>query len=110
MTDLAQAAALASLDAEDELAVRIDEVVAHRDRLCALLVDAGWPAVTSQANFVWVPAGDRTDELESLLNEGGVITRVFAGEGIRISSGSMEDIDRVQSALQAETALQEARA
>ena len=77
-----------------------------RDRL----VDAGWPAVTSQANFVWVPAGDRTDELESLLNEGGVITRVFAGEGIRISSGSMEDIDRVQSALQAETALQEARA
>lgn len=110
VTDLAQAAALASLDAEDELAVRIDEVVAHRDRLCALLVDAGWPAVTSQANFVWVPAGDRTDELESLLNEGGVITRIFAGEGIRISSGSMEDIDRVQSALQAETALQEARA
>lgn len=110
VTDLAQAAALASLDAEDELAVRIDEVVAHRDRLCALLVDAGWPAVASQANFVWVPAGDRTDELESLLNEGGVITRVFAGEGIRISSGSMEDIDRVQSALQAETALQEARA
>ncbi|KQR47565.1 aminotransferase [Microbacterium sp. Leaf161] len=110
VTDLAQAGALASLDAEDELAVRIDEVVAHRDRLCALLVDAGWPAVTSQANFVWVPAGDRTDELESLLNEGGVITRVFAGEGIRISSGSMDDIDRVQSALQAETALQEARA
>ncbi|MEV7608022.1 histidinol-phosphate transaminase [Microbacterium sp. NPDC089320] len=110
VTDLAQAAALASLDAEHELAERIDEVVAHRERLHDLLVAAGWLAVASQANFVWVPAGDRTDELESVLREGGVITRAFAGEGIRISSGSMEDIDRVQSALQAETALQEARA
>ncbi len=109
VTDLAQAAALASLDAEAELALRIDEVVAQRDRLHALLVAAGWHAVASQANFVWAPSGDRTDELECLLKEGGVITRVFADEGIRISSGSMEDIDRVQSALQAETALQEAR-
>ncbi len=99
VTDLAQTAARASLDAEDELAVRIEEVVAQRDRLHALLVAAGWPAVASQANFVWVPAGDRTEELESLLREGGVITRAFPGEGVRISSGSIEDIDRVADAL-----------
>lgn len=110
VTDLAQTAALASLDAEDELAHRIDEVVVQRDRLHALLVAAGWPAIASQANFVWVAAGDRTDELESLLRAGGVITRAFPREGVRISSGSQEDIDRVQAALRVETAHQEARA
>ena len=99
VTDLAQTAARASLDAEDELAVRIEEVVAQRDRLQALLVDAGWPAVASQANFVWVPAGERTSELEALLHEGGVIARAFPGEGVRISSGSIDDIDRVAATL-----------
>ena len=101
VTDLAQTAALASLDSERELAVRIDEVVQQRDRLHALLIAAGWPAVGSQANFVWVPAGERTDELETLLREGGVITRAFSGEGVRISSGSAEDVDRVAAALAA---------
>ena len=104
VTDLAQTAARASLDAEEELAVRIDEVVAQRDRLHALLVEAGWPAVASQANFVWVPAGERTAELEALLSAGGVIARAFPGEGVRISSGSIEDIDRVADALVREEA------
>ncbi len=48
VTDLAQVAALASLDAEDELATRIDDVVAQRDRLHAVLTAAGWPAVRSR--------------------------------------------------------------
>ncbi|WEK60384.1 MAG: histidinol-phosphate transaminase [Candidatus Microbacterium colombiense] len=99
VTDLAQIAAIASLDAEDELAIRIDEVVAQRDRLHGLLTEAGWPAVVSEANFVWVPAGERTEDLERLLAEGGVITRAFSGEGVRISAGSEVDIDRVAAAL-----------
>ncbi|ALX67355.1 histidinol-phosphate transaminase [Microbacterium sp. XT11] len=99
VTDLAQVAARASLAAEEELAARIDEVVAQRDRLHDLLTDAGWPAVPSQANFVWVAAGERTEELEALLRDGGVITRAFPGEGVRISSGSVDDIDRVAAAL-----------
>ena len=101
VTDLAQAAALASLAAEEELAVRIDEVVAQRERLHAVLTAAGWPAVPSQANFVWVPAGERTAELDELLHAGGVVARAFAGEGVRISSGSAEDVDRVEAALAA---------
>ncbi|MDF2508420.1 MAG: aminotransferase, partial [Microbacterium sp.] len=102
VTDLAQTAAIASLDAEDELATRIGEVIEQRDRLHDVLTAAGWPAVPSQANFVWVPSGDRTAELESLLQAGGVVARAFAGEGIRISSGSATDIDRVEQALAAE--------
>ncbi|WP_136035930.1 aminotransferase class I/II-fold pyridoxal phosphate-dependent enzyme, partial [Microbacterium sp. K35] len=101
VTDLAQAAALASLAAEEELAIRIDEVVAQRERLYAVLTAAGWPAVPSQANFVWVPSGERTAELDALLHAGGVVARAFPGEGIRISSGSAADIDRVEAALAA---------
>lgn len=101
VTDLAQTAALASLAAESELALRIDEVVAQRERLRAVLSAAGWPAVPSQANFVWVPAGDRTDELDAVLRAGGVVARAFAGDGVRVSSGSAEDIDRVEAALAA---------
>uniref|UniRef100_UPI001092868D aminotransferase class I/II-fold pyridoxal phosphate-dependent enzyme n=1 Tax=Salmonella enterica TaxID=28901 RepID=UPI001092868D len=104
VTDLAQAAALASLAAEDELAVRIDEVVAQRDRLYTVLTAAGWPAVRSQANFVWVPAGEHTAELDAVLHAGGVVARAFPGEGVRISSGSAADIDRVEAALETELA------
>lgn len=102
VTDLAQAAAVASLDAEDELAVRIAEVVAERERLQHVLTAAGWPAVASEANFVWVPAGDRATELDGLLHAGGVVARTFPGEGVRISAGSAADIDRVAAALNAD--------
>ena len=101
VTDLAQAAAVASLDAEDELAERIAEVVAERDRMRDALLAAGWPAAPSEANFVWVPAGDRTAELDELLHAGGVVARAFAGEGVRISAGNAEDADRVAAALAA---------
>lgn len=101
VTDLAQTAAIASLDAEHELAARIDDVVVQRARLSALLEAAGWSPSPSQANFVWVPSGPRTAHLEELLRAGGVITRAFAGEGVRISSGTAEDIDRVEAALAA---------
>ncbi|WP_353114576.1 histidinol-phosphate transaminase [Microbacterium sp.] len=101
VTDLAQAAAVASLDAEDELAARIAEVAAERDRLHEVLVAAGWPAVASEANFVWVPAGERSAALDDLLHAGGVVARTFPGEGVRISSGSAEDVDRVARALAA---------
>ena len=99
VTDLAQAAAVASLDAEAELAERVDEVVAQRERLLTVLQDAGWPAVPSEANFVWVPAGDRAVELDDLLQAGGVVARTFPGEGVRISAGSELDIDRVAHAM-----------
>ncbi|MGP9652357.1 histidinol-phosphate transaminase [Glutamicibacter sp. AOP38-B1-38] len=99
VTDLAQRAAVASLEAADELGVRIDEVVEQRERMLEGLVAAGYPAVPSEANFVWVAAADRTAELEALLREGNVVVRAFPGEGLRISSGSVQDVDRVLAAV-----------
>lgn len=99
VSDLAQRAAVASLAASDELAVRINEVVEQRERMFVGLQKAGYPAIASQANFVWVAAGENTSKLESLLLVGDVVVRAFPGEGLRISSGNTTDVDRVLAAL-----------
>ena len=101
VSDLAQRAAVASLAAIDELAVRIEEVVAQRERMYDSLAQAGYPVVKSQANFVWVDAGEDTMKLEEQLAAGGVVVRAFPGDGLRISSGTEEDVDRVLAALPA---------
>ncbi|MGP9528261.1 MULTISPECIES: histidinol-phosphate transaminase [Micrococcaceae] len=101
VSDLAQRAAVASLAAIDELSVRIEEVVTQRERMYEALAAAGYPVVKSQANFVWVDAGEQTIELEAQLASGGVIVRAFAGDGLRISSGTEEDVNRVLAALPA---------
>ncbi|WP_440102562.1 histidinol-phosphate transaminase [Glutamicibacter mishrai] len=101
VSDLAQRAAVASLAAIDELAVRIEEVVAQRERMYESLAQAGYPVVKSQANFVWVDAGEDTMKLEEQLAAGGVVVRAFPGDGLRISSGTEEDVDRVLAALPA---------
>lgn len=104
VSSLAQAAAVASLQAEAELAIRIDEVVAQRERLFAALSLAGFDPVPSQANFVWVPdqnaAGIDAVTFGERLEANEVVARVFPGEGIRISSGSELDIDRVLRAVE----------
>ncbi|WP_053386190.1 histidinol-phosphate transaminase [Leucobacter japonicus] len=103
VTNLAQAAAVASLAAEEELAARITEVTDQRERLFVALDAWGYDPARSQANFVWVAAGatnGRTpEEIGDLLESGGVIARVFPGEGVRISCGIPSDTDRVLAAL-----------
>ena len=99
VSDLAQRAAVASLAAIEELSVRIEEVVTQRERMYEALAAAGYPVVKSQANFVWVDAGEATELLEAKLSAGGVVVRAFPGEGLRISSGTAEDVDRVLAAL-----------
>ncbi len=84
---LAEAAALASLDAEPALAERVDAVVAERERVLAGLRDRGWDVPESQANFVWLPTGARTVELAADARTRGLLVRPFAGEGIRITIG-----------------------
>src|ERR1700756_919380 len=62
VTSISQAAAIASLDAADELLGRTDAVVAERVRVSAALRDAGYQLAPSQANFVWLPLPKRTAE------------------------------------------------
>lgn len=95
VTAQAEEAALASLDAEDELQARVAVISARRDALVERLRAAGWDVPDAQGNFVWLPAGERTAEVAAAFDGAGLIVRPFAGDGVRISVGEQESIDRV---------------
>ena len=99
VTDIAQAAGVASLLAEPELQARIDVLLEERAKLEAYLATTDWDAPASQANFVWLAAGEETDALQAHLMSRGIIGRAFSGTGIRISVGSPEANEALVEAL-----------
>ncbi|GAB3120137.1 histidinol-phosphate transaminase [Glaciibacter psychrotolerans] len=98
VSDLAQRAGVASLDAEHELNLRVDILVDERTRVLAGLRAQGWTVADSHANFVWLRTGDDTDRVNAALIEQGILGRAFPGEGIRVSTGSIEANDRFLAA------------
>jgi len=95
VTAQAEAAALASLDAEDELRARVAAVSARRDALVSRLRDAGWDVPDAQGNFVWLPAGERSLEVAAAFEAADLVVRPFAGDGVRVSVGEEESVERV---------------
>jgi histidinol-phosphate aminotransferase len=97
---LAQTAALASLEpaAEAELRNRVAQTLAERDRLVAELTKRDVPLADAQANFVWMPLGEPAIALTLALEERGVVTRPFAGEGVRVTIGTVAENDRFLAA------------
>jgi histidinol-phosphate aminotransferase len=94
VSGLAQTAAVASLAAEGELLERVEALVAERARVQDALREQGWSAVpASEANFVWLRLGDRTDEFAAACEEAGVVVRPFSGEGARVTVGEPEAND-----------------
>jgi len=85
VNSLAQAAALASLDVEDELLARCQEVAAERDRVRAELLAMGYPVPDSQANFVWLPLGERTAAFHEHCLEHKIVIRPFPADGARVT-------------------------
>ena len=96
---LAQAAAVAALASEKEVGERCAAVVAERDRLTAGLRERGFDVADSQANFVWLPVGEQAVPLAAALEARGIITRPFAGEGVRVTVGTPEEDDLFLAAL-----------
>ena len=99
VTGIAQTAAIASLDAEAELQQRVDLIVSERGRMLDALREAGWKALDSLGNFVWLRTGDRTPEVDAALKQGGVVARAYGIDGIRITVGSPEMNDRFLRAI-----------
>lgn len=93
VTTVAQAAALASLEApaEQELLARVAELVSERRRVYAGLAELGYAVPQTQANFVWLPLGDATTQWAAACEERKVIVRAFAGSGVRVTIGSCEE-------------------
>lgn len=83
VSTIAQRAAIASLDVFDELAERVDALVADRERVVAELRFQGWQLPETQANFVWLPLGADTVAFAAAADKAGLVVRAFPGEGAR---------------------------
>jgi len=53
----------------------------------------------SQANFVWLAVGEEAAGLAAALEARAVITRPFAGDGVRVTVGTPEEDDAFLAAL-----------
>lgn len=84
---LSVAAAIAALDDDAHREAIVARVRAQRASVLDMLAAAGIPAAPTRANFVWMPLGFRSAELGALCADAGISTRVFEGEGLRLSLG-----------------------
>jgi len=95
----AQAAVLASLEAEDALLARVAQIVSARDALAAGLRELGFDVPDSQANFVWLPAGPDTADYTARFAARGLMVRPYAsgeaGDGVRITVGEPAALELV---------------
>ena len=94
VSSVAQAGALASLNAADELLERTEETVVQRDRVAAAL-----GVRRSEGNFVWLPGVDSQDIADRLADQ-GVLVRAFP-EGVRITVTTSDETDRLLEAWRA---------
>lgn len=101
VNSIAQAGAVAALEAKEELKERIDEAVIARERIVQEFAD--WGAIPSEANFVWMPSASLpvpASELAAKFAESGVLVRAFP-EGLRISTTTAEETDSLLKAFEA---------
>jgi histidinol-phosphate aminotransferase len=98
---LAQTAAIASLDAEDELMARCRAIVGERSRVRDALLQLGYRVPPTQANFVWLPLGERTSEFNEHCLAHHVVVRAFVGDGARVTIGEPDENDTFLAAAKA---------
>ncbi|MBO0842416.1 MAG: histidinol-phosphate transaminase [Nocardioides sp.] len=89
---VAQAAAVASLERQDQLMSRVSSLVGERERVVAGVRAAGWDIPDAQGNFVWFALGtpERCAELTAAADEAGLMVRPYAPDGVRVSIGEPE--------------------
>ena len=93
-SSLAQAAAIASVNAADELLARTDAVVAERGRVSAALRGAGYALPDSQANFVWLPLGPQhTAGFVEQAADARILVRPYGSDGVRVTIGAPHEND-----------------
>jgi histidinol-phosphate aminotransferase len=95
VSTLAQDAAVASLAAGDQLAERVDALVAERERVLGALHAQGWRLTRTEANFVWFPLGPRTADFAAACDAQALVVRPYGTDGVRVTIGEPEANDRL---------------
>ncbi len=98
---LAQAAAIASLGAEDEMRAHVARTVRERERVFAAMRELDLPVAPSEANFHWLALGDASVPFGAYSERHGVVVRPFAGLGVRVTVGTPAENDRMLDVLRA---------
>ena len=98
VTEAAQRAAIVSLDHETVVLERVHRLAMLRDEVWRSLVDQGWSVPRPQGNFVWLATGASTAAAAELFAAAGIVVRPFAAEGIRISIGESQSVDKLLKA------------
>lgn len=89
------AGAIASLDASAELTERVEAIIERRERVWRGFEKAGWEVPEPHGNFIWLPTGDKTDAVAEAFGDAGFVVRAFPGDGIRISIGEEESVEKL---------------
>ena len=90
VSQIAESAAVTSLEHFGEVVERVQGIVDERDRVTAGLRNLGWFVPEAQGNFVWLNLGADSAEFAALAGERALSVRAFANEGVRVSIGEVE--------------------
>lgn len=101
VNSVAQAAALASLDDQAEVARRREENQEQKTYLYSGFDRLGIGWVPSQANFVWVKTERPVEVFEALLQEGVIVRAFGTTPALRVTVGTPEDTKRTIEAFEA---------
>jgi histidinol-phosphate aminotransferase len=92
-TSISQAAAIACLDAAEELLARTNAVVVERTRVTTALRAAGYDVPPSQANFVWLPMPGHAQRFAADAANDRVIVRPYGEDGVRVTVAAPNESD-----------------
>src|SRR5580698_1829427 len=101
VNSLAQAGATASLSAESELMERVDIVVKERERVRQELIGQGWTVPPTEANFVWLPLGERSADFAETCDLARVSVRPYPPDGVRVTIADPDANDAFLAAARA---------
>ncbi|MHA7273464.1 histidinol-phosphate transaminase [Arthrobacter sp. TMT4-20] len=90
VSQIAEQAAVTSLEHFDEVRERVQGIVDERTRVVEGLRELGWTVPNAEGNFVWLALGDNTPEFAGLAEQRALSVRAFGTEGARVSIGEPE--------------------
>jgi histidinol-phosphate aminotransferase len=91
---LAEKAAITSLQLQAEMRARVAGVVERRTFMVDGLTAEGWEVPDPQGNFVYLELGQDAQPFADACRTAGVLIRPFPGEGVRVSVGEQDGIER----------------
>ena len=90
VSQIAETAAIVSLQNFSQVVERVQTLVDERTRVMAGLRDLGWAVPEAQGNFVWLNLGGDSTGFAEFAGAQALSVRAFAGDGVRVSIGEEE--------------------